>query len=113
MLLKMLQLTEMMREVVWSPGGTAWRMRMKEVEVAGKTGTAEITKIIKHEDGSTEKTIVNNAVFISFAPVENPKIAIAVVAEGAGYGGAAAAPVAKEIYKKAHQLGYFTNDKTQ
>ncbi|MBC8185845.1 hypothetical protein H8E88_32560 [candidate division KSB1 bacterium] len=104
---------KMMREVVWSRGGTAWRMRMKEVEVGGKTGTAEITKIIKNEDGSTEKVIVNNAVFISFAPVMNPKIAIAVVAEGAGYGGAAAAPVAKEVYKKAHKLGYFKNDETK
>jgi penicillin-binding protein A len=104
---------KMMREVVWSRGGTAWRMRMKEVEVAGKTGTSEVTKIIINEDGSTEKIMVNNAVFISFAPVENPKIAIAVVAEGAGYGGAAAAPVAKEVYKKAYQLGYFKNDKTK
>ncbi|OQX94677.1 hypothetical protein B6I21_09200 [candidate division KSB1 bacterium 4572_119] len=104
---------KMMREVVWAKGGTAWRMRMKEVEAAGKTGTAEITKIITNEDGSTKKIIVNNAVFISFAPVDNPKIAIAVVAEGAGYGGAAAAPVAKEIYKKAHQLGYFKNDENK
>lgn len=102
---------KMMRGVVWSPGGTAWRMRMKEVEVAGKTGTSEITKIIKHEDGSTEKIMVNNAVFISFAPVENPKIAIAIVAESAGYGGSAAAPIAKEIYLKAYQLGYFKKDK--
>jgi cell division protein FtsI/penicillin-binding protein 2 len=104
---------KMMREVVWSRGGTAWRMRMKEVEVAGKTGTSEITKIVKNEDGSTEKKIINNALFISFAPVENPQIAIAVVAEGAGYGGSAAAPVAKEVYKKAFQLGYFKNDETQ
>jgi peptidoglycan glycosyltransferase len=98
---------EMMRQVVWATGGTAWRMRMREVEVAGKTGTAEVTRIIKHEDGTTESVIVNNALFISFAPVDNPKIAVAVVAEGAGYGGAAAAPIAKEIYLKAHQLGYF------
>jgi penicillin-binding protein A len=104
---------KLMREVVWGRGGTAWRMRMKEVEVAGKTGTSEVTKMIINEDGSTEKIIVNNAVFISFAPVENPKIAIAVIAEGAGYGGAAAAPVAKEVYKKAYQLGYFKNDETK
>ncbi len=97
----------MMREVVWARGGTAWRMRMREVEVAGKTGTAEVTRTIEHEDGTTESIIVNNAVFISFAPVEHPKIAVAVVAEGAGYGGAAAAPIAKKIYLKAYELGYF------
>ncbi len=98
---------KMMREVVWTRGGTAWRMRMKEVEVGGKTGTAEINLPRKREDGTFEKRIVNNAVFISFAPVDNPKIAIAVIAEGAGYGGAAAAPIAKEIYLRAHELGYF------
>ncbi|MFQ6113647.1 MAG: penicillin-binding transpeptidase domain-containing protein, partial [bacterium] len=98
---------KMMRDVVWARGGTAWRLRMKEVEAAGKTGTSEITKIVKHEDGSAEKVMVNNAIFISFAPVDDPQIAIAVVAEGAGYGGAAAAPIAKKIYLKASELGYF------
>lgn len=100
----------MMREVVWARGGTAWRMRMKKLEAGGKTGTAELTKIITHKDGTRERTIVNNAVFISFAPVENPKIAIAVIAEEAGYGGSAAAPIAKEVYKKALELGYFNTD---
>jgi len=100
---------KMMREVVWASGGTAWRMRMKEVEVGGKTGTSEITKIITRRDGSRDRVIVNNAIFISLAPVDDPKIAIAVVAEGAGYGGAAAAPVAKEVYLKAAELGYFND----
>ncbi|MCG8603476.1 FtsW/RodA/SpoVE family cell cycle protein, partial [bacterium] len=100
----------LMREVVWSRGGTAWRLRMKEVEAAGKTGTSEITKIITRRDGSSRKIIVNNALFISFAPVNDPKIAIAVVAEGAGYGGAAAAPIAKEVYLKAYELGYFKTE---
>jgi penicillin-binding protein A len=104
---------KMMREVVWGTGGTAWRLRMPEVEVGGKTGTAEVTKIIHHIDGTTEKVIVNNALFISFAPVDDPQIAIAVVAEGAGFGGAAAAPIAKAVYQKAYQLGYFSHDKTK
>ncbi|MFQ5676861.1 MAG: peptidoglycan D,D-transpeptidase FtsI family protein, partial [bacterium] len=98
---------KMMREVVWARGGTAWRMRMKEVEVGGKTGTAELTKIIEHEDGTKEAVIVNNAVFISLGPIDNPKMAIAVIAEEAGYGGAAAAPIAKQVYLKAYELGYF------
>lgn len=101
------KMRKMLREVVWGKGGTAWRLKMAEVESAGKTGTAEVAKIIKHQDGSVEKILVNNALFISFAPVENPVIAIAVVAEGAGFGGAAAAPIVKEVYKKAYQLGYF------
>jgi len=105
---------KMMRAVVWSPGGTAWRMRMKELEVGGKTGTAELTKIIVHPDGTKEKTIINNAVFICFAPVDNPKIAVSVIAEGAGYGGSAAAPIAKQVLLKALELGYFsTNGQTK
>ncbi len=82
---------------------------MKEVEAAGKTGTAELNKFIKKADGTREKVIVNNALFVSFASVDDSKIAIAVVAEGAGYGGSAAAPIAKEIYLKAYELGYFGN----
>ncbi|MBN1996626.1 hypothetical protein JW935_03670 [candidate division KSB1 bacterium] len=108
-----IKIQKMMREVVWASGGTAWRLRMNEVEVAGKTGTSEITQVFKNKDGSTEKKIINNALFISFAPVKNPQIAIAVIAEGAGYGGAAAAPVAKEVYLKAHELGYFKNDESE
>jgi penicillin-binding protein A len=108
-----IRVRKMMREVVWGTGGTAWRLRMPEVEVGAKTGTAEVTKIIHHQDGTTEKVIVNNALFISFAPVDDPQIAIAVVAEGAGFGGAAAAPIAKAVYQKAYQLGYFSHDKTK
>lgn len=98
---------DMMREVVWTPGGTAWRLRMEEVEAAGKTGTAEINLPIRKPDGTLEPNIVNNALFVSFAPYRNAKIAIAVVVEGGGYGGSAAAPIAKQVYLKAHELGYF------
>jgi peptidoglycan glycosyltransferase len=98
---------KMMREVVWAQGGTAWRLRMNELEIGGKTGTAELTEVEKLPDGTVQKRMVNNAVFISFAPVDNPQLAVAVVAEGAGYGGSTAAPIAKEIYQKALEIGFF------
>ena len=98
---------KMMRDVVWTPGGTAWRLRMQEVEVAGKTGTAEINMPIRRDDGTFEPNLINNALFISFAPYNSAKIAIAVVVEGGGYGGSAAAPVARQVYLKAYELGYF------
>ncbi len=98
---------KMMRKVVTS--GTARRLNVKEFEASGKTGTAEINVPIKGPDGKWHKNIVNNALFISFAPLENPIIAIAVIAEGAGYGGSGAAPVAKAVYMKAYELGYFGN----
>lgn len=62
------------------------------IEVGGKTGTAQISK----------KTS-NNALFISFAPFENPEIAVAVVIEH-GYRGANAAYVARDIYDEYFRL---------
>ena len=80
---------------------------MKEFEAGGKTGTAEINVPIRGPDGKWQKNIVNNALFISFAPIDKPKIAVAVISEGAGYGGSGAAPIAKAVYMKAYELGYF------
>lgn len=66
--------------------GTGKKARIKNLRVAGKTGTAE---------NSTGKS---HAWFIGFAPADNPKVAIAVVLESSGTtGGDSAAPIAKEL----------------
>jgi penicillin-binding protein 2 len=75
-------LREGMRRVVQEPGGTGGMARVRGVEVAGKTGTAQNPPNPDH------------AWFIGFAPFENPRIAVAVLIENAGFGGTAAAPVA-------------------
>ncbi|HBF88290.1 MAG TPA: penicillin-binding protein 2 [Bacteroidales bacterium] len=62
--------------------GTARRAKIKDIPVCGKTGTAENPQGEDH------------SVFIAFAPRENPKIAIAVYVENAGFGGTWAAPIA-------------------
>ncbi len=75
--------------------GTATGIRMKDIEIAGKTGTAQ------NPHGK------DHAVFICFAPFESPKIAIAVVVENAGFGATYAAPIAKkmiEAYLKKDEL---------
>jgi penicillin-binding protein 2 len=54
---------------------------------AGKTGTAEVP------------SGPNNAMYVGYAPVDQPQIALAVAVENAGYGGAVAAPIAKEVFK--------------
>jgi penicillin-binding protein 2 len=64
------------------PGGTGLSAQIKGVQVAGKTGTAQNPHGPDH------------AWFVGFAPFENPKIAIAVLVENAGFGGTAAAPIA-------------------
>ncbi len=67
--------------------GTGTLAKVPGVTVAGKTGTAQ------NPHGK------DHAWFIAFAPVENPKIAMAVLVENAGFGGAISAPIARELIK--------------
>ncbi|MCX8057220.1 MAG: penicillin-binding protein 2 [Ignavibacteria bacterium] len=71
--------------LVVNGAGTATHVRIPGINVAGKTGTAQ------NPHGK------DHAWFIGFAPFENPKIAIAVIVENAGFGGAVAAPIAKQL----------------
>ena len=80
-------LTEM-RRVVEEPGGTGGLARIPGIVSGGKTGTAE------NPHGE------DHAWYVGFAPFENPKIAIAVLLENAGYGGAKAAPIAGLVMEK-------------
>jgi peptidoglycan glycosyltransferase len=79
-------LTKMM--VAVTEGGTGNAAAIPGIHVAGKTGTAE-----------TNTPHVYTAWFISFAPAENPQVAVAVVLEKQlnGFGGAVAAPIAKQV----------------
>jgi penicillin-binding protein A len=79
------QIAAMMEGVV--SGGTGTAAQIPGVRVAGKTGTAE-----------TGRQGRNTTWFISFAPVDNPRVAVAVVLQNqSGTGGSTAAPIAKEI----------------
>ncbi len=73
---------EGMRRAVELPGGTGGLSRIKGIEVAGKTGTAQNPHGPDH------------SWFIGFAPFDAPKIAVAVLVENAGFGGTHAAPIA-------------------
>ena len=76
--------------------GTGKSARIQGITVAGKTGTSQ------------NKVGDDHSIFIAFAPVENPKIAIAVFVENAGFGGSAAAPIAALIMEK-YLSGKVTN----
>jgi peptidoglycan glycosyltransferase len=79
------QLTEMMKSVVANGSGRA--ARIPGVEVAGKTGTAQVS-----ED------VADHTWFMGFAPADDPKIAVAVfVANGGGTGGERSAPIARQV----------------
>ena len=79
---------EGMRRVVEEPGGTAKNARIKGITVCGKTGTAE------NPHGQ------DHAVFVCFAPMEDPKIAMAVYVENSGFGGTWAAPIASLLIEQ-------------
>ncbi|MFN4034037.1 MAG: penicillin-binding protein 2 [Fimbriimonadales bacterium] len=76
-------------------GGTGSAARVPNIRVAGKTGSAEFRK-----GGKT------HAWFMAFAPAENPRVAICVMAEEAGGGGAVAAPIAGAWLRHFFELGY-------
>ena len=90
------------------PRGTAFRARIAEpgMELAGKTGTAQVRRISRAE---RETRVLSNeelewrqrdhALFVAYAPVDNPKYAISVVIEHGSSGSKAAAPVARDIMR--------------
>jgi len=87
--------------VVNEPHGTGWRARLKNIIVAGKTGTAQVVSLAKADrsgnEGNLPEALRDHAWFVAIAPASAPKIAVAVVIEHGGHGGSVAAPIAKEI----------------
>jgi penicillin-binding protein 2 len=90
---------EGMVKVVNEPGGTAWMSRLKEIPYAGKTGTAQVVKQrtrLKKGD-ELPYQFRDHALFVAFAPADNPELAVAVVVEHGSHGSSAAAPIAKAM----------------
>jgi penicillin-binding protein 2 len=77
--------------------GTATRAKSSLVTIAGKTGTAQTAALRTGPEKDIPKKFRDHAWFVAFAPVDTPKIAVAVLAEHMGHGGSAAAPLAKEV----------------
>lgn len=90
-----------MQKVVAAPHGTARIIsRNLKYTIAGKTGTAQVFGVKQDEEYDEEKIskkLRDHALFISFAPVEKPEIAVALVVENGGHGSTAAAPIARKV----------------
>lgn len=124
------QVREIMALVTEGSGGTATRVfgpvRAAGIRSGGKTGTAEKLAPVYDEKTGKLKTVkkkrrnekgelveYNSPVmyertdswYISFAPLEKPQLAIAVVVEGGGYGATISAPIASRVIMKARELG--------
>jgi penicillin-binding protein 2 len=90
-------------KVVQGDRGTARGIRLKDIEIAGKTGTAQVFSIkageeIKPED--LDYSLRDHAWFVCYAPADNPAIAISVMIEHGEHGSSAAAPVAGALIKQ-------------
>lgn len=90
--------------------GTAYRTRIQEerFRMAGKTGTSQVRRITQAErdSGVTRNADLpwnrrDHALYVSFAPADNPKYAVAVVVEHGGGGSTAAAPIARDVMLQA------------
>jgi penicillin-binding protein 2 len=68
-------------------------------EAAGKTGTAQVFSLkgAQYKEGGMKKELRDHALFIAFAPADNPKIALAVLVENGGFGAQSAAPIARMV----------------
>lgn len=95
---------EAMVDVVHSARGTAKGIAPGlDYHVAGKTGTAQVFTVAqgqKYRESEVSKEMRDHALFIAFAPAEQPRIAVAVIAEHGGHGGSVAAPVARAVMER-------------
>ncbi|MCF8066102.1 MAG: penicillin-binding protein 2 [Desulfarculaceae bacterium] len=89
--------------VVNEPHGTARLARLPGITVGGKTGTAQVVGLKFEKSFGAEENVPwkyrSHALFVAYAPVENPTIAVGVVVEHGGHGGSAAGPVAAAVMR--------------
>jgi penicillin-binding protein 2 len=92
--------------VVNEAGGTAFRSRLKDVVIAGKTGTAQVARLGKIRLKREEMPYFqrDHAWFAAFAPADEPEIAVVVLNEHGGHGGSDAAPTAQAVFQKYFDL---------
>lgn len=95
------RIIDAMTDVVHGDRGTArGSARGVEYRFAGKTGTAQVIGIAQgeqYDENAIAERFRDHALFISFAPVEEPEIAVAVIAENGGGGSRTAAPIARKV----------------
>jgi len=96
-----------MEMVVNSNFGTVYRNRIKDeyLRMAGKTGTAQVLNDKRFKFLPENKFERHHALFLGYAPINDPRYAVSVVIEHGGYGSTVAAPIGAKILLKAQEMG--------
>lgn len=103
-----------MVDVVQGDRGTARSIRINQIQLAGKTGTAQVFSRKTGEKFDSEnqvRTLQDHAWFVCYAPAQNPVIALSVIIEHGEHGSSAAAPVAGTLVEK--YLGLLEPEQTE
>ena len=80
--------------------GTAKAARLAHIQVAGKTGTAQVVAIDRDNPKKKRaRRMEDHAWFVAYAPADDPQVAVAVLVEHGGHGGSEAAPLARRVIK--------------
>ena len=97
-----LELIKKGMSLVTKEGGTAAFIgRNSSYNISAKTGTAQVFSLKKgevYDESKLPDKLKDHALFIAFAPSENPKLVIAIVVENGGHGGSTAGPIAKKVF---------------
>ena len=87
--------------------GTALKAKLEDIEIGGKTGTAQVVRLAKFRHVPEDEVPYkyrDHAWITCFAPADKPEIAVTVLVEHGGHGGSTAGPIAKQVIKKYFEL---------
>ena len=97
------KLNDSLVDVIYSPNGTGYRINAGNLMLAGKSGTAQVVDINSREEYDevrSNELLRDHAIFIGYAPYDNPRYSIAVIVENGESGGRVAGPIAKKVIEE-------------
>ena len=101
------KLNDSLVDVIYSPNGTGYRINAGNLMLAGKSGTAQVVDINSREEYDevrSNELLRDHAIFIGYAPYDNPRYSIAVIVENGESGGRVAGPIAKKVIEELLDL---------